>query len=233
MTTRADTGLRRFVGGRSQAAEASTAQPNPAEQQPEPERCELCDTPVDSRHGHVVDREHQRLMCTCRACYLLFTHERSTSPDGADAQPAVRYRAVPDRYLHDPERQLTQADWERLQVPVGAAFFIRGVGDRPVAGFYPSPAGATECLLDLAAWSELGERHPLLNAAEAEVEAILIRRSESGIDCFLVPVDACYELVGAMRLLWRGFDGGAEARTRIDEFFDTVRTRARPFAAGS
>ena len=28
----------------------------------------------------------------------------------------------------------------------------------------------------------------------------------------LVPIDRCYELVGALRLTWRGFDGGQEAR---------------------
>ncbi len=228
MTTRADAGLRRFVGMRGQAAATTEV----VSQQPEPERCEMCDTEVDARHGHVVDREKQRLMCTCRACYLLFTRERGTAASGTGTPSGARYRAVPDRYVYDPEHPLTRSDWERLQVPVGAAFFIRGVGDRPVAGFYPSPAGATECLLDLEAWSELGERLPLLNAAEEEVEAVLIRRTDSGIDCYLVPVDACYELVGAMRLHWRGFDGGAEARARIDEFFDRVRTRSRPYAAG-
>jgi len=45
-----------------------------------------------------------------------------------------------------------------------------------------------------------------------------------------VPVDSCYELVGAMRTSWRGFDGGAEANARIDAFFDTVARRARELA---
>ena len=31
-------------------------------------------------------------------------------------------------------------------------------------------------------------------------------------ECFLVPIDACYEFVGRLRMLWRGFDGGQEVR---------------------
>ena len=43
----------------------------------------------------------------------------------------------------------------------------------------------------------------------------------------MVPIDACYELAGKMRLHWRGFDGGTEARAAIAEFLDNVRARAR------
>ena len=31
-----------------------------------------------------------------------------------------------------------------------------------------------------------------------------------------------------MRLLWQGFDGGAEARTALEAFFEDVARRARP-----
>ncbi len=44
----------------------------------------------------------------------------------------------------------------------------------------------------------------------------------------MVPIDACYELAGRMRLHWRGFDGGTEARQAIAGFLDTVRRRAVP-----
>ena len=52
-------------------------------------------------------------------------------------------------------------------------------------------------------------------------------------ECFLVPIDACYELVGQLRRLWRGFDGGQEAHDALDAFFDrrarrAGRTRGRP-----
>ncbi len=44
-----------------------------------------------------------------------------------------------------------------------------------------------------------------------------------------MPIDACYELAGRMRLHWRGFDGGAEARASIDAFLADVRERALLF----
>lgn len=45
-------------------------------------------------------------------------------------------------------------------------------------------------------------------------------------ECYLVPIDICYELVGRMRLLWQGFDGGAEARADLQAFFAHVEGRA-------
>jgi hypothetical protein len=36
-----------------------------------------------------------------------------------------------------------------------------------------------------------------------------------------------------MRLYWRGFDGGEQARQSIAEFLDQVRSRARPLAGAS
>ncbi len=44
---------------------------------------------------------------------------------------------------------------------------------------------------------------------------------------YLVPIDACYELVGLLRMHWTGFDGGPEARADIDAFFERVRSRVR------
>jgi hypothetical protein len=38
-----------------------------------------------------------------------------------------------------------------------------------------------------------------------------------------------YQLVGTVRLHWRGFDGGTEARQHIDEFFEPARSRASVF----
>ena len=41
-------------------------------------------------------------------------------------------------------------------------------------------------------------------------------------ECYIVPIDACYELVGHLRMLWRGFDGGTEANRKLDGFFAGV-----------
>jgi uncharacterized protein DUF5947 len=182
------------------------------------ERCEMCATEIAAAHSHVADLEQSSLMCVCRACYLLFTH--GTAGGG-------RYRGVPDRYARDPSRPLTGAEWDELQIPVGLAFFLYSSQRGEVSGFYPSPAGATECLLDLPAWARLAEAHPLLGAAAHDVEAVLICRGDSGVEYFIVPVDACYELAGRMRMLWKGFDGGTEARDSIEEFLAGVRARAK------
>jgi hypothetical protein len=181
------------------------------------EKCEMCGTPIPTGHSHVADLEKSSLLCTCRACYLLFTRSQ-----------AGRYRAVPDRYARDPAHPMSAGEWEELEIPVGLAFFLRSSGRDEVAGFYPSPAGATECRLDLAAWDRISAAHPLLRVMEPDVEAALICRTDDGIEHFLVPIDACYELAGRMRLYWRGFDGGAEARQSIDDFLGNVRSRARP-----
>ena len=188
---------------------------------PAEETCELCAAPIGPVHGHLADLEHSTLNCACRACYLLFTDP------GAGRG---RYRAVPERYLRDPARPLTAAEWAGLDVPVGLAFFLYSSRRGQVCGFYPSPAGVTECTLDLAAWARLGQAHPLLSSPEDDVEAVLVHRADAGVECFLVPVDVCYELAGRMRMLWQGFDGGAEARQSIADFLDSVRARARDLA---
>jgi Family of unknown function (DUF5947) len=192
------------------------------------EACEFCAAPIAAEHGHVADLEQATLMCACRACYLLFTNT-SAGLTRADAGQG-RYRAVPDRYLSDPARPLSAAEWDSLEVPVGLAFFLRTAQGNEVTGFYPSPAGATECRLDLQAWERIAASRPMLTAAEPDVEAVLIFRDQDRVEYFLVPIDACYELAGRMRLLWRGFDGGSEARQSITEFLDGVRSRARVFS---
>jgi hypothetical protein len=181
-------------------------------------------------------------MCACRACYLLFTHSGAGQSWQQDPQPEpekrigrARYRAIPDRYRSDPGHPLTLAEWDALEIPVGLAFFLRSSAGGETTGFYPSPAGATECRLDLDAWGRIAAEHPLLAAAEPDVEAILISRGERdqpGVETFLVPIDACYELAGRMRLLWRGFDGGAEARQSITAFLERVRERSRDLGEG-
>ncbi|MGH3397521.1 MAG: DUF5947 family protein [Streptosporangiaceae bacterium] len=209
----------------SRLREVAAAVPSPAAA-PDIERCELCKVELPPEHGHIADLENQTLECACRACYLLFTRPNATH---------MRYQAIPDRYLKDPERTLTPAQFDQLEIPVGLAFFMHSSAADGVIGFYPSPAGATECVLDLGAWERLTAEHPLLGELVADVEAALISRADRedrGVEYFLVPIDACYELVGRMRLQWRGFDGGAEARASITDFLEHVRARAAVFAAG-
>jgi len=196
-------GLRRFL--------------QPAPRRTPGEQCEMCTEPVGEGHSHVIDLTSRAIMCTCRGCYLLFTHT------GAGGK---RHRAVPDRYLHATSFPLGEALWDSIGIPVRMAFLFRNsVLDTTVA-FYPSPAGATESLLPLGAWEEMLESDSELASVKPDVEALLLNRTEAGFECFLVPIDACYELVGLVRLHWRGFDGGTEAWEAINGFFDGLRERS-------
>ncbi|MDQ6648906.1 MAG: DUF5947 family protein [Actinomycetota bacterium] len=186
---------------------------------PEPspyERCEMCGAPVANAHQHVVNVGTRSLLCTCRACYLLFTHD--------DA--ALSHRAVPDRYLSFSD--LPAPVWEELELPVGTAFLFLNSALERVVAFYPGPAGATESELSLDAWERVVAAAPGLATLRTDVEALLVHTERQQVEAFLVPIDVCYELVGHLRMLWRGFDGGQDVRLRMSEFFDGVRAKSRP-----
>lgn len=181
-------------------------------------RCEMCSETIADEHQHVVNVAGRQLMCVCRACYLLFT----------DSQAQLRYRAVPDRYLAFSDFALDRRAWEALQIPVGLAFFFRNSTLGRTVAFYPGPAGATESELDLDAWSAIAAAEPRVDLLADDVEALLVRVPDDGQPiCYLVPIDSCYEFVGGLRKLWRGFDGGQQARDFIDEFFARLATRSK------
>jgi hypothetical protein len=204
-------GLRRFVGG-------AAPSPPPAKVV---ERCELCAEPIAEWHGHVVDVEGRGLMCTCRPCALLFTIE------GAGGG---RFRAVPERYRYAADVPLAAATWDSIGIPVAMAFFFTNSALGQTVAFYPSPAGATESLLSLEAWTNLLAATPALADLLPDVEALLVHKTESGFECFAVPIDACYQLVGLVRRYWKGFDGGEEAWAAIHEFFAGLRERSERMA---
>jgi hypothetical protein len=165
---------------------------------PKQEKCELCGAPIEAAHGHIVDLERRRLLCSCRPCYLLFT-ERGAAQG--------KLRSVSERYLK-------LARIEAPEIPVGIVFFIRDSSANGVKGFYPSPAGATESSLSNEAWEEMLKSAPELATLEPDVEALLVSRNQA----WIVPVDACYELTGRIKRNWRGFDGGRDAWREIDAF---------------
>jgi hypothetical protein len=188
---------------------------------PEPgERCEMCSESIADEHQHVVNVEGRQLMCVCRGCYLLFT----------DTHAQLHFRAVPDRYLAFPDFALDRRRWEALQIPVGLAFFFRNSALGRMVAFYPGPAGATESELDMAVWNDIRAADPRVDALADDTEALLVRVPDDVAetpDCHLLPIDACYEFVGRLRMLWRGFDGGRDVHTYIDEFFGAVAERSK------
>jgi hypothetical protein len=203
-------GLRRFLA-------------DPQGREPVQEVCELCAKPVPPQHPHLVHVAERRMLCACGPCGFLFSNP------GAGGGG---YRRVPDRYLSDPGFRLTDAQWDALQIPVGMAFFLRNSAQDRLIACYPSPAGATESELTLDAWTAGVGGGRLAAELEPDVEALLVRREKDReTQCLLVPIDACYRLVGLVRLHWRGFDGGADAWREIDAFFDALRAAAVPMKA--
>jgi len=197
--------LRRFAQPRGTEPGAAP----PRHDRIEAERCELCSEAIGEEHAHVVNSEDRRILCSCRPCALLFAHKSGQ-----------RFRMVPDRYRHEPGFTVAEEDWI---FPVRMAFFFRNSALGRVVAFYPSPGGATESELPLDAWVRIMTANPAAREVEPDVEALLVDR-ESG--AYVVPIDACYRLVGLVRLHWKGFAGGTEAWELIEAFFAELRERA-------
>jgi hypothetical protein len=185
----------------------------------EEERCELCSEPIPPQHRHMLDLSTRELLCSCRACSILFDHS---------AAGGGHYRLVPDRRLRLDEFMLDDVRWANLRIPVEMAFFFRNSQAEKVVAYYPSPAGATESLLELDAWQELEEDNPVLRSLEPDVEALLVNRARGKRQHFVVPIEDCYRLVALIRTRWRGFSGGTEVWEEIDAFFDGLAQSAKP-----
>ena len=174
--------------------------------------CELCGAPLPGEHSHVADTGTRRLLCVCAGCA-----PRSTLN--------AAMQAVSSRYVHGRGMQMSAEQWADLEIPVDLAFiFYNAALDRFVVS-YPGPAGAVESLIPLERWQSLSEAHPWARTLHADVEAVLARRAGDGYQCFVVPIDRCYELVGRVRSAWSGFDGGDAVRLEVDRFFADLAAR--------
>jgi uncharacterized protein DUF5947 len=201
----------------AQLARGAPVRPAPAGPAPDVgEQCDMCAAPVAPGHRHLVDLNDRRMLCACRACALLF--------DSA-AAGGGHLRLLPTRRRRLDDFDLDDARWDRLRIPVDMAFFFRNTPAERVSAFYPSPAGPTESLLELEAWTELEAANPVLADLEPDVEALLVSRAREMREHWLVPIDDCYELVGLIRTRWRGFGGGEEVWAEIERFFNDLPTR--------
>lgn len=181
------------------------------------DRCELCSQAIGAMHRHLFETSTREVICTCDPCALRF----HSVVDG-------RFKLIP----RDPRRldgfAMTAWQWEQLSLPINLAFFVRGSdGGGGVRALYPSPAGLTESLLPLEEWDALQEENDELNSLESDVEALLVNRLSGESECFVTPIDLCYELTGLIRKHWRGLSGGQEVREEMDSFFTRLRARAR------
>jgi len=204
--------LRRFASPRARDAAAAITAAQ--------ERCELCSVGLPPEHRHLLETGKRRIVCACDACALRF----SDVVDG-------RFQLIPRDTLSLPGFQLSDGDWEALSLPIDLAFFFQhGLGGRVVA-LYPSPAGATESALPLEAWTSLVAANPPLAELQPDVEALLVNRAGDRRVYYIVPIDLCFELVGLIRLHWRGLHGGEEVWREIDRFFGKLADRSRPWSS--
>ncbi len=193
------------------------------ETRPPTEQCELCSAEIPANHRHLLELSKNTLVCVCRPCSILF---------GDAGAGSGKYRLVPSRYLLLSDFQMTDEQWDELMIPVNMVYIFHSTLSNRVMAFYPSPAGAMESTLSLQGWDALANSNPILNDLEPDVEALLINhvqnRSGDGDyrEHYIVPIDACYELVGLIRLKWKGLSGGEEVWKAIAGFFASLRKRA-------
>jgi len=128
---------------------------------------------------------------------------------------------------------LSDLEWENLALPINLAFFFYSAQEKKMKAVYPSPAGATESLLPLAAWNSLAERNPRLLTMQSDVEAFLVNRVGTKRDYYVVPIDVCFELVGLIRSHWRGLSGGDVVWQQVDSLFARLSANARSTPATS
>jgi Family of unknown function (DUF5947) len=110
------------------------------------------------------------------------------------------------------------------------AFLFYSTPHGKVIAYYPSPAGATESLLSLDTWNDVVNENPILKELQPDVEALLVNRvgATRGVkpEFFAVPIDKCYELVGLIRMHWRGLSGGTEVWREVGKYFAELKIRA-------
>ncbi len=108
-------------------------------------------------------------------------------------------------------------------IPISLAFFFYSTPAQRFIALYPGPAGAAESLLPLNAWEDISAQSTDLRAMQPDVEALLVNRVGAAREYLIVPIDRCYQLVGLIRLHWRGLSGGALVWGEIAKFFDQLR----------
>jgi hypothetical protein len=157
----------------------------------------------------------QKIVCACDACALRF-------------QDVVegRFKLIPRDARALSGFEIADVDWANLALPINLAFFFYSTPNKKIMAYYPSPAGATESLLPLHAWESLRRQNPPLQTMLPDVEALLINRAAKSRDYFIAPIDKCYELVGTIRVHWRGLSGGQEAWDKIESFFAELKSNA-------
>jgi hypothetical protein len=73
----------------------------------------------------------------------------------------------------------------------------------------------------------VGNNVPLARI-EPDVEALLVNRVETKREYYLAPIDVCFQLVGLIRVHWRGLSGGDLVWGEIEKFFSRLQMDSSP-----
>jgi Family of unknown function (DUF5947) len=190
-----------------------------AQRQPQVEQCEFCSSTLHPSHRHLLEIERRKVVCVCEPCALRFENVIG------------RWKLIPRDAVALPQFNLTDGEWEGFALPINLAFFFQSTHANKVVAMYPSPAGATESLLSLGAWSALVAANPVLEQMQSDVEALLVNRLGTAREYYIAPIDRCYELAGIIRLHWRGFSGGSDVWKEIRSYFERLKSMAGNSAA--
>ncbi|HEX3623834.1 MAG TPA: DUF5947 family protein [Verrucomicrobiae bacterium] len=172
------------------------------------EFCEFCNAAIPAIHRHLLKTANREIICACDPCALRFQNVAGGN-----------FRLIPRDASALPNFQLSDTQWNNLALPINLTFFYRDSAAGKMVAMYPSPAGATESLLPAENWLQLETLSPELAKMQPDVEALLINRIGSAREHYLVPIDLCYELVGLIRMHWRGLSGGEKVWQQIEMFF--------------
>lgn len=209
-------GLRRLskAGSASRPA-AAPAQPAGGAA---PERCDLCDVELPADHRHLIKLTERSILCACESCVALRSGDAELRPVGSRIDLLEGFELASER-------------WAALSIPIGLCFFLRSSTAGKVVAFYPSPAGATECELDLDAWNAIVADNPQLAELETDIEALVVDRIADPPRYAIAPIDECYRLVGMIKAGWDGISGGDGPEQAADRFFAELRARVIGSAA--
>ena len=188
------------------------------------ERCDLCSEVIRAhpRHEHLLERDRQQVACSCTPCALLFP---------VDAER--RYLRIPKDVYRLDGFAMSEDQWDQLAIPVRMAYIQLHTTSGQPRAYYPSPAGATESLLSLDGWDELVRANPSLRRMHAGVEALLINRIGEAREHYIAPIDRCFELVGLIRINWRGLSGGTDAWQRVADYFAAMHKQSLAMEASA
>jgi Family of unknown function (DUF5947) len=181
------------------------------------ELCEFCSLPLAASHRHLLELGTRKIICVCDPCALRFENV------------VGRWKLIPRDARRLPDFQMSDAAWESLALPINLAFFFYSTPANKLVAMYPSPAGAMESLLTLESWQSLATENPNLRSLERDVEALLVNRLSTPAQCYFAPIDVCFELVGLIRLHWRGLSGGETVWREVESFFQKLKESASSY----